>query len=218
MKLIGSTGSGLAKGGVLDPFVPSPFAKLASTSCWAACNSCIRVREFATAFTPTEDPFLLRTTVSPGSSTMMCRGIASLVMSSNTPCSRSLYVMLSSSRNVTFESAAWTTFIIEKVSAANDSMPIPQPWARLRMLPTGVSTVREPAIACRLAMKAKVPLVTANRADRKVPLDSRANSLSITRASRDRLNTVPSTKPISIRPSVAVSITSPWQTESPAMT
>src|SRR6266700_1928245 len=37
-------------------------------------------------------------------------GIASLVTSSNAPCSRSLYVMLSSSRNVTFESAAHSSW------------------------------------------------------------------------------------------------------------
>ena len=67
----------------------------------------------------------MRTIVSPGSSTMMCRGIASLVTSSNTPCSRSLYVMLSSSRIVTFGSAAWTSSMAEKVSAVSDSMPIP---------------------------------------------------------------------------------------------
>ena len=40
---------------------------------------------------------------------MMCRGTASLVTSSNAPCSKSLYVMLSSSRNVAFGSAAWTS-------------------------------------------------------------------------------------------------------------
>ena len=149
---------------------------------------------------------------------MMCRGIASLVTSSNTPCSRSLYVMLSSSKNVTFGSAAWTSLMSEKISAANDSMPIPPPWARLRMLPTGVSTVREPVFASRPAMKAKVPLVTANRAECEVPLESQTNSLSTTRVPGDRLNTVPSMKRIPIRPSAAVSITSPWQTGSPTLT
>ena len=119
---------------------------------------------------------------------MMCRGIASLVTSSNAPCARSLYAMLSSSRNVAFGSAAWTSFIIEKVSAASDSMPNPPAWARLRMLPTGVSTLREPVSATRPAMKAKVPLVTANRAECRVPLESQTNSFSTTRVPGDRLN------------------------------
>ena len=114
--------------------------------------------------TLTEDPILFRTMVSPGSSTMMCRGIL-LGYDSNLPCSRSLYPMLSSSRNVAFGSAAWTSLIIEKVSAASDNIPNPPAWARPRMLPTGVSTVREPFFATWPAMKAKVPVVTPNRAE-----------------------------------------------------
>ena len=46
MKLIGCTGSCSRAGGVLDPVEPSPFSKVASASCWAACNSAIRAAEF----------------------------------------------------------------------------------------------------------------------------------------------------------------------------
>ena len=90
MKLIGCTVSESSKGGVLEPVDPTPFVAVASTSCWASCNSAIRVGEFVTWFTLTEDPCGRRTMVCPGSSTMMCRGTASLVTSSNAPCSRSL--------------------------------------------------------------------------------------------------------------------------------
>ena len=218
IKLIGSSSSGLTKnGGVLDPLGPSPLAQLASTSCWAACNSSMRAAVFPTEFTLTDEPILLTTIVSPGSSTMMCRGIGSLVISSNEPCSRSLYVMLSSSRNVTSGAAASASFINKSISAVSDSMPIPPEWVRLRMLPTGVSTQSEPASATRPATKAKMPLATANRADRKVPLESRANSLSTTRVSWERLNTVPSMKRISIHPPAAVSMISPRKTGSPTM-
>ena len=89
-----------------------------------------------------EEPFLLSSMVSPGFSTMLCGGIASLVTSSNVPCSRSLYVMKSSSMNVMFGSAAWTSFMAEKISATSDSEPIPAAWARPRMLPMGVSISR----------------------------------------------------------------------------
>ena len=55
IKLIGCTGSGLTEGRCARPGWPS-FARLASTSCWAACNSSIRAAEFVTWFTLTEDP------------------------------------------------------------------------------------------------------------------------------------------------------------------
>ena len=41
---------------MLDPVDPTPFVAVASTSCWASCNSAIRAGEFVTWFTLTEDP------------------------------------------------------------------------------------------------------------------------------------------------------------------
>ena len=90
MKLIGCTGSELSEGGVLDPVDPTPFVAVESTSCWASCSSAMRAGEFWSWFTMTEEPCGRRTMVTPGSSTTMCRGTASLVTSSNAPCSRSL--------------------------------------------------------------------------------------------------------------------------------
>ena len=69
-------------------------------------------------------------------------------------------MMLPSSRKVRFGSAAWTSFISEKVSAVSHSMPIPPVCARPRMLTIGVSTVRQPVFATCPAMNAKAPLVT----------------------------------------------------------
>ena len=89
--------------------------------------------------------------------------------------------MRSSSRIATSGSAAWTSPIIEKISAVSDSMPIPLLWARPRMLPTGVSTVRQRVSATRPAMKAKVPLVTPNSAECEVPLASQTNSFNARR-------------------------------------
>ncbi len=66
MKLIGCTGSELSEGGVLDPVDPTPFVAVASTSCWASCNSAIRAGEFWSWFTLTEEPCGRRTMVYAG--------------------------------------------------------------------------------------------------------------------------------------------------------
>ena len=202
---------------MLDPDDPSPFVAVVSASCWAARSSAIRAAEFASWFTLIVEPCGRRTTVTPGSSTIMCRGTASLVMSSNAPCSKSLYVMLSSSRYMASGSAARASFISQKVSAVSDSMPTPPEFARPRMLPNGVSTLTPPEFAACPALTAKAPLVTLNRAEGGVPLGSQTILSSTTRVLPSRANPVPSIKRISIRPSAAVSITSPRQTGSPTI-
>ena len=65
-KMVTGTGSGSTTGGVLDPFGPRPFAKVAITSCWATCNSNIRAAVLANWLTPIVDPLGYRTIVSPG--------------------------------------------------------------------------------------------------------------------------------------------------------
>src|SRR5215470_1410524 len=125
--------------------------------------------------------------------------------------------MLSSSRNVAFGSAAWTSLIVAKVSAVSDSVPKPPARVRLQMLPTGVSIRSEPFLAIRPAMKAKLPLVTASNAECEAPSGSQMNSSNTTRVPCDSTNSVPSIKRIPIVASYAVSISSPWWTGSPTM-
>ncbi|WP_210421630.1 hypothetical protein [Bradyrhizobium japonicum] len=43
MKLIGSSGRDSTNGGVPDPFLPNPFEKFSSASCWATRSSSMRV-------------------------------------------------------------------------------------------------------------------------------------------------------------------------------
>ena len=64
-------------------------------------------------------------------------------------------------------------------------MPNPPLWARPRMLPKGVSTLRRPVSANRPAMKAKAPPVTPNRGECEVPLASQTNSSTARRVPGD---------------------------------
>ncbi len=102
-----------------------------------------------------------------------------------------------------------------KNNAASDNVPKPPDCARPRILAKGVSISRRPVFAISPAMKAKVPCATSNRAEGEAL--PRANSFTTMRALLDRLKPVPSMKRISTRPSAAVSMMSPWKTESPSL-
>ena len=97
-------------------------------------------------------------------------------------------------------------------ASVSDIMPIPPVRARPRMLPTGVSILRQPVSAAWPTTKAKVPRVTPNRAECEVPLASQTNSSSTMRAPPDSMKSVPSMKRSPTRPSAAVSMTSPRTT------